>query len=404
MYNSEFNYYIKGLLGKKNDAWYFDNLEKSFKKSNRKLTNDILDWVQNGNKDDNNLINNGFTLNPLYPIAEKLRDDLLSEFENKYKDRNLQILLHTPPSNFSPGGFSWFHNLGAALTFCGIDVIYFWDDLEMIELDISKRIIIFTGLGDHYLKCVNLDWLKEKQKKYQIDIGYAFPYNFNKNDVAPFFEKYLNVENSFFYSYHNIKSFSSSDTFKYFKQHHKTVLTLEFAANPLYHFPTKYIKTDIDYVFLGSTNWDKARRYSQFFNPFFKSNYKGMVAGPGWDWIEKYPFNVANDTYIYSRAKIALNLHIDSQITLPTELNERAYLLAACGIPQLTDNAALINIEFSSIGMIADSNETYFELFDRYVNDSKKLKQFAIGAIHELYSKHTTFHRTENLITALSLK
>ena len=169
MYNNDFNYYLKSILGKKNDAWYFDRLQKSFAKSNRNLTNDILGWAQNAESSEKKLLSEGFIINPIYEEAQKLRDTLLSNYQNKFSNQSIQILLHTPPSNFSPGGFSWFRNLGAALTYCGIDVIYFWDDIKTIELDITKRILIFTSHDTNYTKHIDLNWLNNKRTKYQIE-------------------------------------------------------------------------------------------------------------------------------------------------------------------------------------------------------------------------------------------
>jgi hypothetical protein len=42
MYNNKLKYYIKSLLGRKNDMWYFDNLLKSYNLDCQKKTIETL--------------------------------------------------------------------------------------------------------------------------------------------------------------------------------------------------------------------------------------------------------------------------------------------------------------------------------------------------------------------------
>jgi hypothetical protein len=63
--------------------------------------------------------------------------------------------------------------------------------------------------------------------------------------------------------------------------------------------------------------------------------------------VQNFTFNTDRDRYLYSRPRVGINLHIKNQAGNASELNKRIYMLAACGVPQLIDNAMLLTSRFS---------------------------------------------------------
>ena len=131
--------------------------------------------------------------------------------------------------------------------------------------------------------------------------------------------------------------------------------------------------------------------------------YNGYIDGPGWHKINKFS-NTESHKFLYSRSKIGINLHIDNSINYFSELNERTYILAASGIPQIVDNAKLLNLRFDSNSMfIANSPSEYFDLFEHMLTNNSKCMEVSKNAFYEVYNKHTIFHRITNLLNDLNI-
>lgn len=157
----------------------------------------------------------------------------------------------------------------------------------------------------------------------------------------------------------------------------------------------------MSYSFLGSNNWDKVSRYHKYFHDIFK-NESGFIDGPGWPWCRDFQFNAKRDKYIYARTSVGINLHIEEQIKWPNELNERTYMLAACGVPQLIDNPGLLKYRFPADNLFVANNEKeYRALFSEIIHNPAEAKKRALKALNTVYKKHTTFHRLEKFILNL---
>jgi spore maturation protein CgeB len=104
-----------------------------------------------------------------------------------------------------------------------------------------------------------------------------------------------------------------------------------------------------------------------------------------------------------ARAKVALNLHIQNQIDWPSELNERTYNLAACGVPQLIDAPKLLFKRFQPDSFFVASSPAEYQKYFRFaLNDPKEGQRRALQAQREVFEKHTIFHRAEAFIEAMS--
>lgn len=404
MFNSPIKFYAKWLFNRKNDAWKFDYLEKNFTKGNQLLTNHILEKATLiDNFDSNSLLKNGFVVNPIYTQATELRNIALAKYLNVFEKEPLQILFHLPPKSFSPGGYSWLYNLGLAFEHMGVSTFQFWDTSADLKLNTNKETLLFTSHSPVYVEALKKSNILHNTRNHSVKIGFTAPFDISSHEmINNIFQQTKDYDlESFFYTFYDEDYISSTVLYSFLESENKKVYNLEFAANPIYHYPTPYINKIADYVFLGSVNYDKLNRYNEYFQPLFNSNYKGIVACPGWKWSKNYQFNLANDKFIYAQAKIALNLHIDIQMDSPTELNERTYQLAAYGIPQLTDNPMILKSKFKEIGLVAADSEEYSYLFKKYYRDDAYLLELSHKAILEVYQQHLTFHRIENFLNKL---
>jgi spore maturation protein CgeB len=156
----------------------------------------------------------------------------------------------------------------------------------------------------------------------------------------------------------------------------------------------------LDYVFLASSNSDKRQRYWQYLRPIFK-NYRGVINGPGWgqdDLILGREYH----RFLYAMAAIGLNLHIPVSLEKFSEINERAYILACCGLFQLTDRPQSLGRVFPSDAIVcADSPAEYKDKFEHYLRHPDERLPFIQRSLDCIYTKHTIFHRMDMLIQKL---
>ncbi len=120
-----------------------------------------------------------------------------------------------------------------------------------------------------------------------------------------------------------------------------------------------------------------------------------MIDGPGWAGVKQWA-PPPTHRFLYARAKVGINLHIQDSLDWPSELNERTYILAACGVPQLVDDAKLLSQRFSDDSMfVARTPREYNELFNEILANPELAQQRALKAQREVFKRHTTFQRAE---------
>ncbi len=105
---------------------------------------------------------------------------------------------------------------------------------------------------------------------------------------------------------------------------------------------------------------------------------------------------------ISAKTKVGLNLHLDYQINTINQLNERTYMLAACGVPQLVDNPAILSEHFSEgCFFVANNPKEYALLFEQILTDPQEAQKRALKAQREVFANHTTFHRMDSFVREL---
>lgn len=326
----------------------------------------------------------------------KLRTKVISEFENKYKlDNRDRILVHLPPFNVSPGGYSLFSNLIDSFNFIGIESKALkWDeDLEQ-SLNSFRPTIFISSDNREYIDRIDWEIIQAYKYKFGLNVGLTASIEAYGNTPLIPRLKWARNKIDFYYSFRPQEYIKiRSDYYPYFEEGYE-IFTIEFGANPLCYYPVNTIAKDIDFIFLGSNTRDKHSRFYDYFPSIF-NNYSGILIGQGWNkhesWADK---NIHK--YMYGRSKIGLNLHGSNQTGFPIELNERTYILAACGIPQLIDNVDLLKHRFKEESLfIAENPREYLEIFKWILDNPKEADKRALSALDEVYSKYTTFHRVE---------
>jgi len=343
---------------------------------------------------------------PLVQLGQSLREKILGEYRSKFFQRSkFKFLIHVPPPEISPAGYSVFSNLVSSMNFMGIPAraLLWSDNLETVLKEFAPDILISS---DHelYLCRIELDSIFRYRSEKPLFIGLtASLEEYGNTPLAKRLDWGKTHGVDFYYSFRSQEYIGMRKEYARFSENGNPVVSLEFGANPLIHYPVAPGGgSQVDYVFLASSNYDKWPRYFSHLSPLAKK-YTGFVAGPGWSFSPDFCLKPERDTYIYSCGRIGINLSIEDQITWPSELNERTYILAACGIPQLIDNPRLLPDRFSTDSMFsAQSSGEYLSCFKDMLNSPKECERRAGIALQEVYASHTTFHRVEAFLEQLA--
>jgi len=344
---------------------------------------------------------------PLVRRGWELRGQALVAFRNKCAGfGDLRVLVHTPPVSVSPAGASLFDNLVQTLEYMGIPSrVLQWDESLSVVLESFAPTVLMTS--DHPLYLERLGWeaLAAWRRERPLLLGLtASP---SGEGLAPLAERLAWAgahEVAFYYTFHSAEDVLCKGEYSPFRDVGEGVIPVEFGANILQYYPVPGVVRDLDYVFLASSNRRKWSRYIGWLGDIL-SRESGFLDGPGWEFDGRTIMgSLPQDAqrYVYARARVGLNLHLESQIKGVGELNERTYQLAACGVPQLVDNAALLPARFRAQGLyVASDPRQYAAHFKTILSQPEEAAGRALEAMDDVYRSHTLFHRAEGLVLRL---
>ena len=383
--------YFHEKISKFNRSRRFHLFQKRINSQTRARHRETLEWAA-GNAY-NSELNEG-TRN------EGLRNDVLIKFRNLYQfENNIRVLVHVPAAKSSPGGYSVFSNLMESLRYIGIPCqqLELGNNLKN-QLSIFAPTVLLTSDSMSYLELIDWGVIRQYRINHQLLIGLTASIEaYGNTPIAGRLKWAKKNQVDFYYSFRAPEYIRNRKDYLPFFDEGYNIHSIEFGANPLLYYPVTGVKKNIPFVFFGSSNADKQNRYLDWFDPLMTKS-PGFINGYGWNGMcSTIPMNV--NKYILARAQVGINLHLEEQVEWACELNERTYVLAACGVPQLVDNARLLSERFSSESLfVANNPKEYAELFDYLISNPNVAAGRAEVALREVYEKHTTFHRAESLV------
>jgi len=396
-------HFIKKALGREDRFWKFYRIDRGINSKTWKSYHDIIKWA------DYRLFNKEVfekeelfynSQDPVVVQGYHLKNEVINDFYKKYSNLNLKVLIHVPSKYISPAGYSLFTNLIQGLNFIGIKTIPLgWDDATNNILRIFEPDVFITSDNIDYIS--KIDWIAVSKYKKDRNLLIGLTASLEEEGNTPLdgrLQWAMDNGVDFYYCYNDedyIKH--KKEYWPYFENGYK-ILSVPFGANPLIYYPVPGINKDLDYVFIGTKTMNKILKY-EYWKNILKDNI-GFISGTGWNICgNDYDFNHEWNRYILSRSKVGLNLHVDSQIKWASQLNERTYTLAACGIPQLIDNPKILNKVFSKgCFFVGSSPEEYEELFYFILNNPDEAIRRTLKAQKEVFLKNTIFHRAEKFI------
>jgi hypothetical protein len=337
--------------------------------------------------------------------ALELRAEVLAKFRDLWsrEAHRWRVLIHLPELGVSPAGHSLFRGLGAGLAWIGVPVEYWkagtplgahlWDFRPTMLLSIDHVWFELNSRGsgpDAAAACAY-------RRRHRLVLGLASNYGLAvPEDPARYFVVARALGVDFFYAF-QCPEFVAA---KYgpFTEHGFPVASVEFGANPVAYHPLPGVSRDLNYVLLASSNAEKWPRYFEYLaQPL--ARHPGLIIGPGWTRASTASIPDDQANRLYARARIGLNLHIPFQIRESTELNERAYNLAAAGTPQLMDRPALLPFRLSERAIYSAENpQQYWELFEYILSHPDEAGERGLRSLEEVLNGHTVFHRADALL------
>ena len=398
---------VRRILGLPNTNGAFLDFERAIRPESITLRKDILKWVSTNEHDFDDFEQAEqfeASSSPIVKQSYALTQEVRNQFRDKFSGNNdLRILIQLPPPSVSPGGYSLFSNLIDSLQFIGINTKSLdWHEPTAGALKDFEPSILLTSDDATYLNQIDWNEVGNFRKSHQLRIGLtASIQEYGNTPLNERLEWARKNSIDFYYSFRSKEYVEAREEYKPFYEHQYEIINIEFGANPLIYYSVPSVERDIDFSFLASINPVKWKRYFEYLKPVF-SNHVGFIDGPGWSFATDFKFKPKRDRYIYARTKVGLNLHLDEQINWACELNERTYMLAACGVPQLIDNPRILHSRFSKESLfIAETPRDYEDLFMYMLENPAEAERRALRAQREVLASHTTFHRAETLVNAL---
>ncbi len=388
-------------------SWRFRKFERSIHQETWSLRDQVIPWAEEcaahyARIETAEAFAN--STDPLVRQGHELVEVAKSLYRNKYASHDgLRILIHLPSAVASPGGHSAISNLVQSLTFLGVPVRYFGNEgvTEQLLAEFKPSVVL---VGDYkpFLALIDWDGLGRYRSANKLLVGLTA--SLEEYGNSPLNDRLIWAGEhgvDFYFSFRSQAYVTARREYAPFFDAGYQVLSIEFGVNPLVYYPVPVVRRDINYVFLASSNRDKLPRYISWLSEVL-SEYPGVIDGPGWSRIGNFSFNAARDRYVYSRAKVGINLHLEEQMAWASELNERTYMLAACGTPQLVDNPKLLSEYFSADAFfVASSPREYSDMFRSLLAAPESCQGAVLKAQREVFERHTTFHRADGFVREL---
>ena len=392
------------ISGKEDVLWDFNHFDNIADQNTWEKHDSIIFWANDCKKNIEQIESIEAFENSDDPIVRqgyRLVNKVKNEFNGKLNNLdNLRILIHVPSCEISPAGFSIFNNLIQSFNFLGVETESLkWQDNIDEHLENFKPTVFLTSDDGPFLEKIDWESVGRYRLKNDLKLGLTASLDYWGNATLCDRLKWAKDKKvDFYYSFEDKDYLLSREEYRpYFSEGYQ-IFTIPFGANTLIYYPVPNIKKDLAYVFITAKTLDKWSRFSYIKNIVSKN--PGFISGTGWKICgPNYKFDPGINRFIFARAKVGLNLHLDLQINWANELNERTYALAACGVPQLIDHPKILDKEFGTdCFFIGDTPKDYEELFYYILDNPVEAESRALKAQQVVFDKYTTFHRADKFL------
>lgn len=326
--------------------------------------------------------------------GQNLRNKLIERYQQCYLQKNFRVLIYSPDNGAWKYSFISWKN---AMESMGIkaDIIYAINPCA----DYGNYNILIT-IGMKFF----IENLYKNPTLFNIRnrIGIAGKDRFSDQDTNNDLWALEEIKNNKTFQF--LLSSFHSETIKQiylsWLQQGITIHSNMFSFNPLIHFPEN-AEYAFDYFFVGHNSYLKVNETKSFLFPILQK-YTGFLGGTGWGEAIKEVDPLTIRKY-YNKSKININFHLDIQKQYNYEVNERTYIICACGGFQLVDNPQYLKQIYSEKEVaIAENPEEYLEMFEYYLHHEYQRLNFTYNGLIRTYQNNCSiFHRLESMLSYL---
>ncbi len=307
----------------------------------------------------------------------RLRNKLMEKYHNRYHDTETRILLHRPGN----GALKYLmDSWQAVLTYMGIPAtVLNWGKNTKTVCETFRPTVFITVADPAYIEQLDYDYLKRCRQESGLQIGHisTFEHRYEPCDFLITF--HLDPQRD--------PAMARTDL---------PLLSLPFAVNPLIHYMRPGV--DVwDYFFVGTNSPFKAEETRQYLLPILQKQ-RGILAGTNWGYgIGELTVDEA--ALFYNFARIYPNYHVHRQMEEFNEINERTYIIPACGGFELVDNPVAMKELFAEDEMaVASSPAEYHEMFAHFLRHPEERLPYIRNGMRRVYREYTLFHVLERLV------
>ena len=317
----------------------------------------------------------------LMTLNHQLRDKVLNEFANKYASERTRIVLHRPTT----GSLKYLmDNWAEVLNHMGIPTVLLnWGASTREVFDSFRPTALITVADPAYDKQLDTDYIDRYRAGKKLTIGrIGISHRIEPTDYVITF--HLDPAND-----------------PRFKGVDRPLLSVPFGINPRRHYmrPGREVW---DFFFVGSNLHLKNDTTARYLMPLLKQ-YHGVIAGTNWP-VGLGELSIAEAAPMYNFAKIYPNYHLPWQYEQVDEINERAYIIPACGGFELVDNPAAMAQLFAYDEMaVASSAAEFHEMFAHYLSHPEERTPYVSKGMQRVFDEYTLFHRLSHLADFLGV-
>ncbi|WP_297422300.1 glycosyltransferase [Clostridium sp.] len=326
--------------------------------------------------------------NQIVDKGKELKRSLLEKYKDKYKNYNLKILIYSVTNGFWKYSFiSW----KQILNYMGVkvDIVYKidprlnYEDYD-IYINIADKVYIDNSFANQSIMriknkigLVTKQIDNEKLDLINIQLCKNFDYKFLISSLVE------ETNNKHLYNWVENKI---------------NIVNVPFGFNPLIYYPENTSKI-YEYFFVGTNSYLKCKETDKYLTPILNKYKNGILRGAGWE-KANLELNPNNSKFFYNRAKVNLNYHLDIQKQIRSEVNERTFIIGACGGFQLIDNPKIIYDLYTEDDMaIANDEYEYMKKFEYYLNKPLERFEKAYSALIKTYeNNYSLFSRLEIIL------
>ncbi len=307
----------------------------------------------------------------------RLRDDILKEYHDRYASANRSILLHRP----SNGALKYLmESWQEVLDHMGVRTRCLnWGEKTVDVFEDFRPDMFITVADPTYIRHLDMDYISAYRRSTGCKVGH----------VTTFEHEYPPAD--FLVTFH----FDPTRDPK-MNVAEMPLISLPFAINPLQHYmrPGREVW---DYFFVGTNSPRKIQRTKDYLLPVVQQ-YKGILAGTGWN-VGIGALSVKDSAELYNFAKIYPNYSTPRHVKEFNEVNERTFIIPACGGFELMDNPVAVKELFDEDELVVtETPQQYLELFEFYLNNPEARLPFIEKGMRRVYREYTLFQVLEKLM------